>query len=133
MRWSSGDLPNFSRIRDAVVEHAQILWQDRSQDCRRDNPCNQARHGWPYAWARLPDGIASTRHFLRLPLPGFGQSNCAKGVEQFQFVIRWLESKSVVQMPAPALGLAHECDPQCLLRIAVRREVKSSLSTSASR
>src|SRR5436190_2214346 len=124
------DWPNFSRIRDARAEHVPLLWQDRSQDCRRDNPCNQAPHGWPYAWARLPDGIAGSRHFLRLSLPGFGQSNCAKGVEQFQFVIRWRESKSMVQMPAPAP--ARRCDLQCLLRIVIQRGVKSSLSTSVS-
>jgi len=106
MRWSWEDLPNFSRIRDAVVEHARILSGDRPPDRPRDNRYNRAPRAKLCASALLLDDIADILRFSYSPPPQSGRSSCGAGAEQSGSSPSLRIPMSVAQMPAPVVDQA---------------------------
>ena len=104
MRWSWEDLPNFSRIRDAVAKRARILSGDRPPDCPHDNRYNRVPRAKLCASALRLDDIADILRFSHSLLPPFDQPSCGAGAGQFDSSPSLPIPMWVAQMPLPAAG-----------------------------
>src|SRR2546423_14411021 len=107
MRWSLGDLPNLSRTRGAVVEHARILSGDRPPDRPRDNRYNPAPRATLCASALRLDDIADILRFSYSPLPLFDQPSCGAGAGQSESSPLLPIPTWVAQMPPLAAERRH--------------------------